>query len=185
MKQNATSTLATWLKQPGCSQAFAFSTDDKYTTVGWEGGRPDAGQPPFWVVSSGRCDLFAAYHTITTCSRFAGGGVHASADHCAKSRQHLWPKVSLMTCWIAFVIWRFTRDQSRQILTLKPPRISVPVRSRGWGIVSHGTQQGGCGPRIRVVDDGCNGAASLRSCHEPPASCRRRSSPAPRCGRSC
>ena len=47
---------------------------------------------------------------------------------------------------------------------LKSPRISEPVRSRGWGIVSHGTRPGGRGRVIRVVCGGCSGATSRPSC---------------------
>ena len=46
---------------------------------------------------------------------------------------------------------------------VKPPRIPEPVRSRGWGIVSHGIQPAGCGPTTHGADGGCSGAASPRS----------------------
>ncbi len=46
---------------------------------------------------------------------------------------------------------------------VKPPRIPEPVRSRGWGIVSHGTQPAGCGPTTHGAAGGCSGAASPRS----------------------
>ena len=49
------------------------------------------------------------------------------------------------------------------VLEVKPPRISDPVRSRGWGIVSQETRPAGYGPGIRVVSDGCSCAASFRS----------------------
>ena len=46
---------------------------------------------------------------------------------------------------------------------MKPPRIPEPVRSRGWGIVSHGTRPAGCGPALHAAGGGCSGAASPRS----------------------
>lgn len=57
---------------------------------------------------------------------------------------------------------------------VKPPRIPVPVKSKSWGIVSHGIQPGVCGPVIRADDGGCFDAASLWSCLVSPAGCRRR-----------
>lgn len=47
---------------------------------------------------------------------------------------------------------------------MKPPRFPEPVRSRGWGIVSHGIRQAEPGPMIRGADGGCSGAASQSSC---------------------
>ena len=47
---------------------------------------------------------------------------------------------------------------------MKPPRIPEPVRSRGWGIVSHGTRPAELTPGLHGVDEGCTDAASRLSC---------------------
>jgi hypothetical protein len=46
---------------------------------------------------------------------------------------------------------------------VKPPRIPEPIRSRGWGIVSHGTRPAELTPMLHGVDGGCIGAASQPS----------------------
>jgi integrase len=47
---------------------------------------------------------------------------------------------------------------------LKPPRIPEPLRSRGRGILSHGTRPAELTPMLRGAVGGCSGAASQRSC---------------------
>lgn len=55
-----------------------------------------------------------------------------------------------------------TREDVLKVL-VKPPRFPDPVRSRGWGIVSHGTRQAEPGLVIHVDGGGCSGVASRLS----------------------
>ena len=56
-----------------------------------------------------------------------------------------------------------TTEITLQKMTVKPPRIPEPIRSRGWGIVSHGTRPAELTPMLHGVDGGCIGAASQPS----------------------
>lgn len=47
---------------------------------------------------------------------------------------------------------------------LKPPRIPEPLRSRGWGILSHGIRPAELTPMLHGVGGGCSDGASPQSC---------------------